>query len=122
MQVMEKYREKQKGLCAAFIDLESAYDRVPRSEVWRCMRDTGVNEEYAHLVQDMYDGVTSYVNSCVGSTEEFEIKVGLHQDSALSPYLFDWIMDVIREGVRSNAPGKCCLLMMSCWCARQRLS
>ena len=52
----------------------------------------------------MYDGVTSYVNSCVGTTEEFEIKVELHQGSALSPYLFDLILDVISEGVRSNTP------------------
>ena len=68
------------------------------------MRDKGVSEKYVRLVQDMYDGVTSYVNSCVGTTEEFEIKVGLHQGSALSPYLFDLIMDVISEGIRSKAP------------------
>ena len=103
-QIMEKFREKQKGLYVAFIDLEKAYDRVPRSEVWRCMREKGVSEKYVRLVQDMYAEVTSHVNSCVGTTEEFEIRVGLHQGSALSPYLFDLIMDIISEGVRRNAP------------------
>ena len=62
------------------------------------------------LVQEVYDGVTSYVNSYVGTTEEFEIKVGLHQGSALCPYPFDLIMDVISEGVRSDAPLPCEML------------
>ena len=32
---LEKHREKQKGLHLAFIDLETAFDRVPRQEVLR---------------------------------------------------------------------------------------
>ena len=68
------------------------------------MREKGVNEKYVRLVQDMYDGVTSCVNSCDGNSDEFMIRVGMHQGSALSPYLFDFLMDVISEGVRSEAP------------------
>ena len=35
-----------------FIDLEKAYDRVPRQEVLRCMREKGVPEKYAMIVQN----------------------------------------------------------------------
>ena len=48
--------KKQKGLhIMVFIDLEKAYDRVPRQEVWRCMREKGVHEKCVRIEQDMYE-------------------------------------------------------------------
>ena len=103
-QVMEKHLEKKRGLHMIFIDLEKAYDRVPRQEVWRCMREKGVPEKYVRLAQDMYDGAETKVRSSVGLTGNFYVNVGLHQGSALSPYLFDLVMDVITQGVRDESP------------------
>ena len=103
-QRMEKYREKQKGLHLDFIDLEKTYDRVPPQEVWRCMREKRTPEKYVRLVQDMYKEVKTLVRSSVGDTEKFTVKVGLHQGLALSPYLFDLIMDVIAENVKETPP------------------
>nr|XP_027220892.1 uncharacterized protein LOC113813143 [Penaeus vannamei] len=56
------------------------------------------------LRQTMEKDVTSQVSSCVGITDEFNIKVGLHQGSTLSPYIFDLIMDVLSEGIQEEAP------------------
>ena len=64
-QLMEKHREKQKGL-HIFIDLEKAYHRVPRQKVWRCMREKGVPEKYVMIVQYMYEGARTRVKSSVG--------------------------------------------------------
>ncbi|KAK3557745.1 hypothetical protein QTP86_000302 [Hemibagrus guttatus] len=74
-------------------DLEKAYDRVPREELWYCMRKSGVAEKYVRVVQDMYERSRTVVRCAVGQTEEFKVEVGLHQGSALSPFLFAIVMD-----------------------------
>ena len=43
-QTIEQYQEGQKDICVTFIDLEKAYDRVPREEIWRTMRERLVPE------------------------------------------------------------------------------
>ena len=86
--LMEKYRECQKKLHCVFVDLEKAYDKMPREEVWYCMRKSGLTEKYVRIVQDMYDDSITTVRCAVGVIEGFEVKVGLHQGSALSTVLF----------------------------------
>ena len=39
------------------------------------------------VVMGMYDVARTAVRSSAGLTEEFEVGVGLHQGSALSPFL-----------------------------------
>ncbi|KAK3570507.1 hypothetical protein QTP86_020082 [Hemibagrus guttatus] len=102
--LMEKYRDGQKELHCVFVDLEKAYDRVPREELWYCMRKSGVVEKYVRVVQDMYERSRTVVRCAVGQTEEFNVEVGLHQGSALSPFLFAIVMDQLSEEVRQESP------------------
>ncbi|KAK3567338.1 hypothetical protein QTP86_019605, partial [Hemibagrus guttatus] len=102
--LMEKYRDGQKELHCVFVDLEKAYDRVPREELWYCMRKSGVAEKYVRVVQDMYERNRTVVRCAVGQTEEFNVEVGLHQGSALSPFLFAIVMDQLSEEVRQESP------------------
>ncbi|KAK3521568.1 hypothetical protein QTP70_013092 [Hemibagrus guttatus] len=85
-------------------DLEKAYDRVPREELWYCMRKSGVAEKYVRVVQDMYERSRTVVRCAVGQTEEFNGEVGLHQGSALSPFLFAIVMDQLSEEFRQESP------------------
>ncbi|KAK3546717.1 hypothetical protein QTP70_033372, partial [Hemibagrus guttatus] len=102
--LMEKYRDGQRELHCVFVDLEKAYDRVPREELWYCMRKSGVAEKYIRVVQDMYERSRTVVRCAVGQTEEFNVEVGLHQGSALSPFLFAIVMDQLSEEVRQESP------------------
>ncbi|KAJ8349299.1 hypothetical protein SKAU_G00244290 [Synaphobranchus kaupii] len=102
--LMEKYREGQKELHCVFVDLEKAYDRVPREEVWYCMRKSGVAEKYVRSMQDMYEDSVTVVRCAVGVTEAFKVGVGLHQGSALSPFLFAMVMDRLTDEVRQESP------------------
>ncbi|KAK3515930.1 hypothetical protein QTP86_004742, partial [Hemibagrus guttatus] len=102
--LMEKYRDGQRERHCVFVDLEKAYDRVPREELWYCMRKSGVAEKYVRVVQDMYERSRTVVRCAVGQTEEFKVEVGLHQGSALSPFLFAIVMDQLSEEVRQESP------------------
>ena len=48
----------------------------------------------------MYEESETVVRCAVGTTESFKVKVGLHQGSALSPFLFAVIMDRLTDEVR----------------------
>ena len=100
----EKYKEGQRELHCVFVDLEKAYDRVPRKELWHCMRKSGIVEKYLQLAQDMNEGSETMVRCAVGTTESFKVKVGLHQASALSPFLFVMIMVRLTDEVRREPP------------------
>ncbi|MCJ8729445.1 hypothetical protein PDJAM_G00106430 [Pangasius djambal] len=64
----------------------------------------GVAEKYVRVVQDMYERSRTVVRCAVGQTEEFKVEVGLHQGSALSPFLFAMVMDQLSEEVRQESP------------------
>ena len=49
--LMEKYRKGQRELHCLFADLEKAYDRVPREELWYCSKKSGIAEKYVQLLQ-----------------------------------------------------------------------
>ena len=44
------------------------------------------------------------MKSAVGVTEYFKVEVGLHQGSALSPFLFAVLMDRLTDEVRLESP------------------
>ena len=88
----------------AFIDLEKAFDRVLRKVIWWALRKLGVEKWIVRLVQGMYANVWSHVHVGEGYSEEFEVKVGIHQGSEHSPFLFIVVLEALSQEFRSGVP------------------
>ena len=88
----------------AFIDLEKVFDQVPQKVIWWVLRKLGVEEWIVRLVQGMYANARSGVRVGEGYSVEFEVKVGVHQGSVLSPLLFIIVREALSREFRSGVP------------------
>ena len=82
-----------------FIDLEKAYDRIPRKIIWWALEKKGVTKRYIELVKYIYNRAITIVKTTIRETSKFSITVGLHQGSTLSPYLFALVMDELTKHI-----------------------
>jgi hypothetical protein len=87
-----------------FIDIEKAYDNVPRNVIWWALEKHKVPTKYITLIKDMYRDAVTCVRTCHDDTSDFLIKIGLHQKSALSPYLFALVMDEVTRDIQGDIP------------------
>jgi hypothetical protein len=62
-----------------------------------------VPTKYVTLIKDMYDKVATSVQTTDGDTNVFLINIGLHQGSALSPFLFVLVIDEVTRDIQGSA-------------------
>ena len=93
--LQEKYGKKKRRLYMCFVDLEKAFDRVPRKVIEWALRKKGVNERLVRVVMQLYEKAKTKVKVGKGMSDAFSVKVGVHQGSVLSPFLFAIVMDVV---------------------------
>ncbi|WVZ96968.1 hypothetical protein U9M48_042543 [Paspalum notatum var. saurae] len=71
---MERYREQKKDLHMVLIDLEKAYDKIPRNLMWWDLNKHKVPTKYVALIKDMYNKVTTSVRTTDGDTDDFLLR------------------------------------------------
>jgi len=49
-----------------FIDLEKAYNKVPRELLWWTLMKKGVSTKYIDIIKDMYDRIIASVRTYEG--------------------------------------------------------
>ena len=111
LRLQEEYRAKEKKLYICFVDLEKAFDRVPRKVMEWAMRKKGIPEAMVRAVMSLYEGAKTRVRVGSELSEEFRVKVGVHQGSVLSPLIFAIVIYVVTESVRQGLM-RCCTLMI----------
>ena len=85
-----------------FVDLEKAFDRVPRRVIKRAMRKKRLAEILVKAVMSLYKRTETKVRVGSRLPEEFSVKVGVHQGSVLSPLLFAMVIDEVTENARKG--------------------
>ena len=70
------------------------------------LRKLGVDEWLIHTVMALYTEACTVVRTDAGLSESFEVKVGLHHGSVLSPLLYAAVMDGVSSEARSGLPSE----------------
>jgi len=100
--LMEVYRDRKKDM------YEVLWRKLMTEFRVRCfgsvLAKKGVSMVYVRAIKDMYEGGKTSVRSLVGDTEYFPIDIGLHQDSALSSFLFTSIIDELTREIQEEVP------------------
>jgi len=94
-QMQGSFGVKGEGVCFGFVDLEKAFDRVPREVMGWAMRGLGVEEWLVSAVMSMCTGAKTVVGAVCGDGKGFEVGVGMHRGSGLSPLLFVIVMEAM---------------------------
>ena len=88
LRIHEEYNSRGKKLYICFVDLEKGFDRIVRKVLEWAMRKKRIQETCITLVKSLYEGANTRVRVNPELSEEFVVKVGMHQVSVLSDFLF----------------------------------
>ena len=68
------------------------------------LKKRGVSEKLVRVIKALFQDSMTTVQCGAGATESFSVKVRLHQDTVLSPFLFALVVDTFDEGARRPLP------------------
>ena len=64
---------------------------------WKILKEMGIPDHLTCLLRNLYAGQEATVRTGHGTTDWFQIAKGVHQGSILSPCLFNFYAEYIRE-------------------------
>ena len=94
-QLIEKSIEHECAVHICFVDLEKAFDSIPREILRLLLKERGIEEQVVQLIVDIHDGTRGIVKSSGEKSSKFEVTTGVRQGCAMSPVLFNLVMDKI---------------------------
>ena len=84
-----------------FIDFKHAFDRVCGTKLWTAMQELGYPKKLVSLIRMSMEGAQCKIRIEQQYSESFKVNNGLKQGDALSPQLFNIVLEhiIIRVGI-----------------------
>jgi hypothetical protein len=102
--ILEKNWEWANDKFIAFIDMEKAFDRINRNNLWKVMREDhyGIDPKLIRVVKSIHRFTRNKVKCGEVESEWFEVRTGVRQGGVLSPLLFIIYMDKCLRDICGN--------------------
>ncbi|KAG6444869.1 hypothetical protein O3G_MSEX003550 [Manduca sexta] len=105
-QLVEKSREQYRPMYLCFVDLEKAFDSVPREALWIIMTKLGCPDKFVRLLRLLHDDMACCVTVNDEQSEFFSVTCGVKQGCVLAPTLFSlYFAVVVREAIQQLSEG-----------------
>ncbi|CAH8619115.1 unnamed protein product [Schistosoma guineensis] len=102
-QVLEHRHTFRRPTIVVFLDLKAAFDSVDRKVLWECLSLKGVPKKYINLIKALYSNTTGRVRAYGELSSELTTSSGVHQGCPPSPFLFNFVVDVLLKITLSSS-------------------
>ena len=93
--IIEKARQFQENIYFCFIDYATAFDCVDHKKLWKILKEMGMPDHLTCLLRNLNAGQEATVRTGHGTTDWFQIGIGVRQGCILSPCLFNLYAEYI---------------------------
>ena len=78
---LKKHKSSRKNIC--FTDYAKTFDCVDHNKRWKILKEIGIPDHLTCLLRNMYAGQEATVRTGYGTTDQFQIRKGVHQGCIL---------------------------------------
>ena len=96
-QLAEKAFEHHMKQHFIFIDLQKAYDSVPRAALWTALKKLGVPDLLVDIIRSFHSNMEARIRLDGELLEEIQVNNGLRQGCTMAPTLFNLYASVVAE-------------------------
>ena len=108
--MLANYGGKIRKLYHKFVDLEKTFDQACIKAIKWALRRQDVPERLIRIVLCLYEDSKTKMRAAVGTTEVFNIKVGVHKKPTLSPLLSVLFLEEVSNRFRMAMHARACTL------------